>query len=103
MITLTSQIAQSVREDFRLRKFSELKAYAAERQPVSLARMLASERFASNLTPEFTLTGDFTTLVASSPSQLGKLRVTLTVSWHEHETPLSCSLTTYFAEKGISD
>jgi Tfp pilus assembly protein PilV len=103
MVTLASQIAQSVMEDLRLRNFNDLKTYAAQAQPVSFASTLASERFASSFTTGFSLTGRFTTLVASSSSQLGKISVTLTVSWTEQNVPFSRSLTTYFGEKGLSD
>lgn len=103
MITLAGQIAQSAMEDLRLRNFSDLKTYAAQSQPVSFASLLASERFASNFTQGFALTGTFTTLVASTSSQLGKIAVTLTVTWTENGTPYTRSLTTYFGEKGLSD
>ena len=103
MITLASQIAQSVMEDLRLRNFNDLKNYAAQSQPVNFASTLASERFASNFTTNFALHGAFSTLVTSSSTQLGKIKVTLTVSWTEQNTPFSRSLTTYFGEKGLSD
>ena len=103
MVTLASQIAQSVMEDLRLRNFNDLKTYAVQAQPVNFASTLASERFASNFTTGFTLTGRFNTLVASSSSQLGKISVTLTVAWTENNIPYSRSLTTYFGEKGLSD
>jgi Tfp pilus assembly protein PilV len=103
MITLASQITQSVMEDLRLRNFNDLKTYAAQAQPVSFASTLASERFASSFTTGFALTGAFSTLVASSTTQLGKISVTLTVSWSENNVPYSRSITTYFGEKGLSD
>ena len=100
MTTLASQIVQSVMEDLRLRNFADLKAYAAQTQPVNFASTLASERFASEFTSGFTLTGQFTTLVATTP---GKISVTLTVAWTENCTPYSRSIVTYFSEKGLSD
>jgi Tfp pilus assembly protein PilV len=103
MITLAGQIVQSVMEDLRLRNYNELKAYAAQTQPVNFASTLASERFASNFTTGFTLSGNFTTLVASAAPQLGKISVTLTVSWTEQGTTYNRSLATYFSEKGLSD
>lgn len=103
MVTLASQIAQSVMEDLRLRNFNDLKNYAVQSQPVNFASTLASERFASSFTTGFTLRGSFSTLVASTTSQLGKISVTLTVSWTEQNVPYSRSLTTYFGEKGLSD
>src|SRR4051794_2052485 len=63
MNTLASQIVQSVMEDLRLRNFSEVKAYAAQTQPVNFASTLASERFASSFTTGFALNGAFNTLV----------------------------------------
>lgn len=103
MVTLAGQIAQSAMEDLRLRNYSELKAYAAEAQPVSFAAMLASERFASNFTQGFTMAAQFTTVIASTSTQLGKISVTLTVAWTEQGVNFTRSLTTYFGEKGLSD
>ena len=103
MVTLASQIVQSVMEDFRLRNYNDLKTYAAQSQPVNLASTLASERFASAFTTNFTLCADFTTIVASAPGVLGKISVTLTVAWTEHGTSYTRRLTTYFGEKGLSD
>jgi hypothetical protein len=103
MVTLAGQIVQSVMEDLRLRNYSELMAYAAQSQPVNFASTLASERFASNFTTGFTLSGNFTTLVASATPQLGKISVMLTVSWTENGSNFSRSLATYFSEKGLSD
>ena len=103
MVTLASQIIQSVMEDLRLRNFNDLKTYAAQTQPVSFASTLASERFQSSFTTGFNLNAQFTTLVASSSGQLGKISVTLTVTWTENGTPFSRSLVTYFGEKGLSD
>lgn len=103
MVTLAGQIVQSAMEDLRLRNFSELKTYAAQSQPVNFASLLASERFASNFTTGFTMNGQFTTLVASTPGQLGKISVTLNIAWVEQGTTFNRSLTTYFGEKGLSD
>ncbi|MEX2044386.1 MAG: hypothetical protein WD941_03470 [Opitutus sp.] len=103
MVTLAGQIVQSAMEDLRLRNFSELKTHAAQTQPVSFASMLASERFASNFTTGFSMNGQFTTLVASSPGQLGKISVTLNVTWVEQGSTFNRSITTYFGEKGLSD
>jgi Tfp pilus assembly protein PilV len=103
MVTLAGQIVQSAMEDLRLRNFNELKSYAVQSQPVDFASMLASERFASNFTQGFTMTARFTTLVASASGQLGKISVTLNVSWVEHGSTFHRSITTYFGEKGLSD
>ena len=103
MVTLASQIAQSVMEDLRLRNFNDLKTSAAQTQPVDLTGTLSSERFASNFTSYFSVRAQYTTLVASSATQLGKLSVTITVAWTEQGVPFSRKLTTYFGEKGLSD
>jgi Tfp pilus assembly protein PilV len=103
MVTLAGQIVQSVMEDLRLRSYADLKAYAAQSQPVSFASTLASERFSSNFTTGFALSGNFTTVVASTPSQLGKISVALTVTWSEAGNPYTRTLFTYFGEKGLSD
>lgn len=103
MITLASQISQSVMEDLRLRNFNDLKTYAAQSQPVDFTSTLASEGFASSFSTNFTLRGSFATLLASSAGQLGKISVTLTVSWTENRVTFTRTLATYFCEKGLSD
>lgn len=103
MVTLAGQITQSVMEDLRLRNFNDLKNYAAQSQPVNLSTTLASERFSSSFTQGFSLSGNFTTLVVSAPPQIGKISVTLTVSWTERGSSFTRLLTTYFTERGLSD
>lgn len=103
MITLASQIMQSVMEDLRLRNYGELKAYAAQSQPVDFASTLASERFASVFTTGFALSGNFTTLVASTPGNPGKISVSLAVTWSENGNVFSRQTITYFGEQGMSD
>ena len=103
MVTLAGQIVQSVMEDLRLRNFAELKSYAAQSQPVSFSAALASERFASNFTQSFTLSGSFTTLTRPTGATYDRISVTLTVAWIERDTPYSRTLITYFGEKGLSD
>lgn len=103
MVTLAGQIVQSAMEDLRLRNYNDLKTYAAQSQPVSFSSLLASERFASNFTSGFVLNAQFTTLVASTSTQLGKVSVTITVTWTENNVSYSRKLTTYFGEKGLSD
>lgn len=103
MVTLASQILQSVMEDLRLRNYGELKAYAAQAQPIDFTPMLSSERFSSSFTTGFTLSGNFTTLVASSPGQPGKISSTLTVSWSENGSPFTRQTFAYFGELGLSD
>ena len=103
MITLASQVTQSVMEDLRLRNFSVLQSYAAQSQPVNFTSMLSSERFSSAFTSSFALSGSFSTLTASAAGTLGKIRVTLNVSWTENRVPFTRTVTTYFSEKGLSD
>jgi Tfp pilus assembly protein PilV len=103
MVTLAGQIVQSVMEDLRLRNFSEIKAYAAQSQPVDFASTLATERFSSSFTTGITLSGSFTTLVPSTSAQLGKISVTLTINWTENGSSFHRKVTTYFGEKGLSD
>lgn len=103
MVTLASQIAQSVMEDLRLRNFNYLQTATAQTQPVDLTGTLASERFASNFTSGFTVSAQYTTMAASAPGQLGKIGVTLTVSWSEQGSVFTRQLMTYFSEKGLSD
>lgn len=103
MVTLAGQIAQSAMEDLRLRNYSELKAYAAQAQPVNFASLLSSERFSSSFTQGFAISAQFSTVVASTATQLGKIAVTLTVTWSEQGATFTRKLTTYFGEKGLSD
>ena len=103
MITLAGQIVQSVMEDLRLRNFNDLKNYAAQSQPVDFSSTLVSERFSSSFTQGFALSGHFTTMVASAPPQIGKISVTLTVTWTERGSTFSRVLLTYFTERGLSD
>lgn len=103
MVTLAGQIAQSVMEDLRLKNFSQIQAYAAQSQPVAFTANVSSEGFSSNFTQNFTITGQFTTIVASSPPTLGKISVKLTVNWSEGNSTFRRSLITYFGEKGLSD
>ena len=103
MITLAGQIVQSVMEDLRLRNYSEIKAYAAQSQPVDLTSTLATERFSSSFIQGFALSGQFTTVVVSAPPQIGRITVTLTVTWSERGSNFSRKLVTYFTERGLSD
>lgn len=103
MVTLAGQVVQSVMEDLRLRNFAELKAYAAQTQPVNFASTLASERFTSNFTQGFTLTGNFTTLTRPSGATYDRISVTLTIGWTERDSTYTRTMITYFGEKGLSD
>jgi|GEM_PF-2805285 len=103
MTTLAGQIVQSVMEDLRLRNFTELKAYAAQAQPVDFASMLSSERFASSFTSDFSLSGNFATLPRPSGAPYDRITVALTVSWTENGSTFRRKLITYFGEKGLSD
>jgi Tfp pilus assembly protein PilV len=103
MVTLAGQIVQSTMEDLRLRNYSSLKAYAAQSQPVNFTSSLASERFSSAFTQGFTLSGTFTTLIASNTGTPGKISASLTVTWSEAGSVFSRKITTYFGEQGLSD
>lgn len=103
MITLAGQIAQSVMEDLRLKNFSQIQTYAGQSQPVTFTANVSSEGFSSNFTQGFTVSGQFTTIVASSAPTLGKISVQLTVNWSEGASTFRRSLITYFGEKGLSD
>jgi Tfp pilus assembly protein PilV len=103
MVTLASQIMQSLMEDLRLRNFSQLITYAGQAQPVNFTSILSSERFESVFTTGFTVSGVFTTVVASNPSQPGKISVELTVNWTENRVPFTRKSVTYFGEQGLSD
>lgn len=103
MVTLAGQVLQSVMEDLRMKHSGDLLAYAGQTQPVDFASMLASERFSSDFTRGFVLMGLFTTVVASVPPQLGRITVTLTLTWTENRVTFSRVLMTYFTEQGLSD
>ena len=103
MVTLAGQIVQSVMEDLRLRNYAQLKAYAAQTQPVAYNAQISTEGFTSNFTTGFAIAGTFTTLVTSTSTQLGKMSLTLNVSWTEQGNSYNRTLITYFGEKGLSD
>lgn len=103
MTTLASQILQSIVEDLRLRNYGQLKVNAALAQPLDVTSVLSTERFSSNFTTGFTVSALYTTLVASGPSQPGKLSVQLTVRWTEQGNVFTRSTLCYFGEQGLSD
>lgn len=103
MVTLAGQIVQSVMEDLRLRNFAELKAYAAQTQPVNFTSTLGGERFSSNFTQGFTLSGTFTTFTRPAGTTYDRIAVSLTVTWFERDSVFTRKLVTYFGEKGLSD
>lgn len=103
MVTLAGQIVQSVMEDLRLRNFAEIKVYAAQSQPVNFTTALTTERFNSNFTSNFTLSGAFSTLSRPSGATYDHIAVTLTITWTEQSSTFTRKLTTYFGEKGLSD
>jgi hypothetical protein len=70
---------------------------------VDLTVLLASERFASNFTTGFTISGSFTTLVASSTGSPGKIQAQLTVAWTEDRAAFRRTTLSYFGELGLSD
>jgi Tfp pilus assembly protein PilV len=103
MVTLASQVIQSAMEGLRLKNYADLKTLAAQTQPVAITSTVGSELTSSTFTQTMTVNANFTTLVASSPSQLGLIGVEVTVSWTEGTVPFTRSTRTYFAEKGLSD
>lgn len=103
MITLSSQVLQSAIEDLRLKNYSVISGYAAASQPVDFTSTITSELLSSSFTRTMTLEARFTTLQASTATQLGLIGVEVTVSWQEGTVPFSRSSRTYFSEKGLSD
>ena len=103
MVSLASQIVQSKMEDLRLCNYTTLQGYASQTQPVDFSNIINTERFASNFTKGFTLTGNFTTLQASATGQLGFMSAMLTVQWGERSGSFTRSMYTRFSEKGLSD
>ena len=103
MITLSSQVLQSAVEDMRLKNFSQISAYAAQSQPVNLTSSISTELLTSEFTRTMSLQATFTTLHASSTSELGLIATEVTLTWEEAGVPFTRSARTYFAEKGLSD
>jgi Tfp pilus assembly protein PilV len=103
MITLSSQVLQSSVEDLRLKNYAVIKAYAAQSQPVNFTSSITSELLSSNFTSTMQLSANFTTLHASTATQLGMIAVEVTISWQENGSTFTRSARTYFSEKGLSD
>ncbi len=103
MVTLSSQVLQSAIEDLRLRDYTVISAYAAQPQPVNLTPTITSELLSSGFTSSMTLDARFTTLHASTPTELGLISVELTVAWLDHQAAFTRSARTRFGEKGLSD
>lgn len=103
MITLSSQVLQSSIEDLRLKNYSVIRGYAAQTQPVNFTSTITSELLSSNFTSTMTLTANFTTMHASTSSQLGMIAVEVTLTWRENSSTFTRTARTYFSEKGLSD
>ncbi len=103
MITLSSQVLQSAVEDLRLKNYSQIIAYAAQSQPVSLTSTIPTELLSSSFTRTMTLSASYTTRYTSSTTQFGLISVVLTVSWTEGNGTFRRTAITYFGEKGLTD
>jgi hypothetical protein len=103
MITLSSQVLQSVVEDLRLKNYAVLSAYAASAQPVDFTPSISTELLSSEFTRTMTLRARFTIVHPSSPTELGLMAVELTLNWTEAGVPFTRSARTSFSEKGLSD
>jgi Tfp pilus assembly protein PilV len=105
LVTISSQVLQSAVEDLRLRNYTTIAAYAAQSQPVNLTGTISSELLSSSFTATsgMTLQAAFTTVRASTGSQLGLVDVEFTVTWTEQGAVFRRTARTYFGEKGLSD
>ena len=103
MITLSSQVLQSAIEDMRLKNYAQISAYAAQSQPVNLTSSITTELLTSDFTRTMTLEARFTTVHASSTTELGLISLELTLRWTEAGVPFTRSARTSFSEKGLSD
>lgn len=103
MVTLSSQVMQSVVEDLRLKNYAQVAAYAAQSQPVSFTSSISTDLLDSNFTSTMTLSATFTTTYASSSTQVGLIGVVVTVTWTEGAQTLTRNSRTNFCEKGLSD
>lgn len=103
MITLSSQVLQSSIEDLRLKNYAVIKSYAAQSQPVNFTSTITSELLSSNFTSTMNLSATFTTMHASTSTQLGMIAAEVTITWHENDSTFTRSARTYFSEKGLSD
>ncbi|MBA4136274.1 MAG: hypothetical protein C0518_03035 [Opitutus sp.] len=103
MITLSSQVLQSAVEDMRLKNYAQVSAYAAQTQPVNFTSTITTELLNSDFTRTMTLEARFTTVHASSTTELGLIAMEITISWTESGVPFTRSARTSFSEKGLSD
>jgi hypothetical protein len=103
MITLSSQVLQSAVEDLRLKNYAQIAAYAAQTQPVDLTSTITTELLTTEFTNTMVLAARFTTVHASTPSEVGLISLDLSVTWREAGTPFTRSARTAFGEKGLSD
>jgi type II secretory pathway pseudopilin PulG len=103
MVTLSRQVLQSAIEDLRLKNYTVISGYASATQPVDFTSTITSELLSSSFTRTMTLQARFTTLQASTSTQLGLIGVEVTVGWQEGTVPFTRSSRTYFSEKGLSD
>jgi Tfp pilus assembly protein PilV len=103
MTTLAGQITQSVMENLRLNNYSSIITYAGQNQPVSLNGFISADNFANGMTTGMTVSGAFTTLVASGTGTLGESQVVITTTWPENGVTYTRKTMSIFTEKGLSD
>ena len=103
MITLSSQVMQSVIEDLRLKNYSQVADYAAQVQPKDFTSSISTDLLNSNFTSTMTLLATFTTTYASTSTHVGLIEVVVTVTWAEGTKTYTRDSRTRFCEKGLSD
>jgi len=103
MITLSGQVLQSAIEDLRLQNYTVIAGYAAQSQPVDFTPSITTELLSSNFTQSMSLEARFTTLHASTTTELGLIAAEITIHWTEAGVPFTRSARTSFSEKGLSD
>jgi len=91
-------------EELRVRTYADIKALAALSQPVNMATAITTESMSAVLPANVTASGTFTTVTASTPSQVGMISLELTMTWTESNGLVRTKkIYTTFSEYGLSD
>ncbi|MDD3180960.1 MAG: hypothetical protein PHQ04_11510 [Opitutaceae bacterium] len=103
MVTLANQVVQSAIESLRLQNYSQIATLAAQTQPVNLTSTVGAQLTGTTFTSTMSVSANFTTVSASTTTQLGLISANITVNWTEGAVAYVRSTRSVFSEKGLSD